>query len=248
VRSIERACFALLIAAALAVPAAAGQQRAVPAHTPEEITRAVETVRKDPNLGGVRMIKLPRWREPQEPSRAASPEWLRGLLAWIMQSSRMAVFVALTVLAAWLAIYVLRAVRSRRATPAADGFVAPTHVRDLDIRPESLPANIGRAARALWDAGDHRAALSLLYRGLLSRLTHVHRVPITDSSTEGDCLQLMAGVVTPATGQYSTRLIGAWRDLVYGGSAQPDDAMHALCNEFAGALDRRARPAGGGAE
>ena len=83
---------------------------------------------------------------------------------------------------------------SARAPRGDDAFVAPTHVRDLDIRPESLPDDIGAAARALWDRGEHRAALALLYRGLLSRLAHVHRLPIRDSSTEGDCLALAARI------------------------------------------------------
>ena len=52
----------------------------------------------------------------------------------------------------------------------AEVFVAPTHVRDLDIRPETLPADIGAAARQLWERGEQRAALALLYRGMLSRL------------------------------------------------------------------------------
>ena len=151
-------------------------------------------------------------------------------------------------LAAWLGVYLTRAIRERQAAPAADQFVPPTHVRDLDIRPESLPANIGAAARKLWDRGDHRAALSLLYRGLLSRLTHVHRMPIQDSSTEGDCLALLAGRVTPKTGDYSARLVGAWQGFVYGGTEAPATEIHALCEEFAAALDRAmARPDGGAA-
>jgi hypothetical protein len=111
-------------------------------------------------------------------------------------------------------------------------------VRNLDIRPESLPTNIGAAARALWDRGDHRGALSLLYRGLLSRLTHVHRVPIVDSSTEGDCLILLSGRVPAGTGEYAARLVDAWRTTVYGGIEAATPAVHALCDGFRGALDR----------
>ena len=59
--------------------------------------------------------------------------------------------------------------------------------------------DIGAAARVLWDRGDHRAALALLYRGMLSRLAHVHRIPIRDSSTEGDCLALAASHLTART-------------------------------------------------
>src|SRR6202000_1197205 len=88
---------------------------------------------------------------------------------------------------------------------------APTHVQDLDIRPESLPENVGAAARGLWEGGDHRAALSLLYRGLLSRLVHVHHVPIRDSSTEGDTLQLAATRLSEDKQDYVTRLIRVWQ-------------------------------------
>jgi hypothetical protein len=111
-----------------------------------------------------------------------------------------------------------------------------------------LPSNIGAAARALWQRGDRRGALSLLYRGLLSRLTHVHRVPIVDSSTEGDCLVLLSGRVPPPTVEYATQLVDAWRSFVYGGAETPEPAVYALCDGFAGALDRsRERTTPGGA-
>jgi hypothetical protein len=77
-----------------------------------------------------------------------------------------------------------------------------------------------------------------LYRGLLSRLTHVHRVPITDSTTEGDCLSLITGRVAPPTGAYTARLIDGWQGFVYGGALTAPDTVHALCDEFATALDR----------
>jgi hypothetical protein len=157
------------------------------------------------------------------------------------------IWVTAVVLAAYLGVYLTRAMRGRETTPSDEAFVAPTHVRNLDIRPESLPANIGRAARGLWDRGDHRAALSLLYRGLLSRLTHVHRVPIRDSSTEGDCLSLIEGRVAGDTSAYAAKLVNEWRGFVYGGATTASSTMHGLCDDFAGALDRvPAQPAGGG--
>ena len=115
-------------------------------------------------------------------------------------------------------------------------FVAPTHVQDLDIRPESLPPDIGGAARRLWDRGEHRGALALLYRGLLSRLAHVHRLPVRDSSTEGDCLALSARMEA-AGRDYAARLIVLWQAAVYGHLDVDTTAVHALCDGFAPALD-----------
>ena len=227
-------------------PAFAAQPDAAPEPlSASEITAAVNHVRADPNLGGTRTFKMLRWRDSNQPRRANFGwlSWVAGFFAWINQSARYLVWVTIVFLAAWLAIYLIRAYQQRSGTADPDAFVAPTHVRNLDIRPESLPANIGAAARALWDRGDQRAALSLLYRGLLSRLTHVHRVPIKDSTTEGDCLSLLAGRVSTNTSDYSTHLVHAWQAFVYGGAAAASPAVHALCDGFAQALDRAtARP------
>lgn len=248
---VRRLLGLVLVTAALTEPLAARQESAaVSAHSAADIARALEAVKKDPNLGGERMFRMLRWREAgQKPARSnlAWLSWIRDLFRWIMQSGRYLMWAALVFLAAWLAVYIARAIRGRERTEADEPFVAPTHVRSLDIRPESLPANIGQAARNLWDRGEHRAALSLLYRGLLSRLTHVHRVPITDSSTEGDCLSLMAGRVPARTSDYSTRLVAVWLNVVYGGAAQPADVLYGLCDEFSAALDRRSAPATGAA-
>ena len=241
---------ALVLIVAAPVPARQAPPGSAP-FTHEEITAAVAEVRRDPNLGGQTTMKMLRWRESSQRRQMDMGwlSWIAGFFRLITQSSRYLVWAAAAVLAAWLAVYIARAARNRLTAPAEEAFVPPTHVRDLDIRPQSLPANIGRAARGLWDRGEHRAALSLLYRGLLSRLTHVHRVPISDASTEGDCLSLLTGRVPPATGEYSARLVGAWQGFVYGGAATPAETMHDLCDEFGGALDRRAAmPAGEGAE
>jgi hypothetical protein len=209
--------------------------------SPEEIASAVAEVKRDPNLGGERTMKTLRWIEQNEPDRKTSLGWLSwiaGLFGWFSQSARYLMWAGAAALAAWIAVFLSRALRTRPQAPEADTFAAPTHVRDLDIRPESLPPNIGRAAAALWDKGEHRAALSLLYRGLLSRLTHVHRVPITDSSTEGDCLALVTGRVPPQTHAYASQLIDAWRHFVYGGTATDTVTVRSLCDDFARSLDR----------
>jgi hypothetical protein len=116
-------------------------------------------------------------------------------------------------------------------------FVAPSHVRDLDIRPESLPEDVGAAALALWARGEQRAALALLYRGTLSRLVHVHSVPIRASSTEGECLALAKQRVKATTASYAARLVETWTGAVYGAQTPGSGVVQALCGEFAAALD-----------
>ena len=246
---IERKAAALLMAAllvaALVIGPAAGaaaRQRGVSTGTPDaaEIARAIETVKADPNLATERTIKTLRWKSSGPVKRPQLPEWMSwivGFFVWLGESGRVLVWCAVVLLVGLLAVYLSRIAGARFAAADDDAFVAPTHVRDLDIRPETLPADIGAAARRLWERGDQRAALALLYRGMLSRLAHVHRVPIRDSSTEGDCLALAVARLPADRSEYLVRLVRLWQRLGYGREAVESAAVYALCDEFAAALD-----------
>ena len=221
--------------------ATAGQQQSTERLSDVDVARAMDVVKADPNLATQRTIKTLRWKASNVTlPDARVPSWLRwlvGLFRWIDQTARFLVWAAVAGLALTLVAYIVRLTRASGTRDPSTGFSAPTHVRDLDIRPESLPADIGGSARALWDRGDHRAALSLLYRGLLSRLVHVHRVPIRDSSTEGDCLSMAAGCLTPRKQDYTARLVGVWQRFVYGGESVEPATVYALCHDFASTLD-----------
>jgi hypothetical protein len=233
-----------LCAAGRSVRAAAAPPEPVPATAATidaaDVARAIDLVKTDPNLVPERTMKVLRWKDSgSKPLRASHRmNWIAGLFEWIAQSARVLVWCTVIVLVVMLAAYIARAVRTYTLPRREEPFVAPTHVRDLDIRPETLPADVGGAARVLWDRGEQRAALALLYRGLLSRLVHVHRVAIRDSSTEGDCLQLASQQLTASRLEYASRLIGAWQRSVYGREIVGSDDVHALCDHFAEMLDR----------
>jgi hypothetical protein len=186
-------------------------------------------------------MKMLRWKNAGQQSKPdlGWVRWVAGLFGWMGESARYLIWITIALLAGWLGVYLVRAIQKQSGdTAAAAAAIPPTHVRDLDIRPESLPPNIGAAARKMWERGEHRAALSLLYRGLLSRLSHVHRVPILESSTEGDCLLLLPGRVPAKTSDYASQLVDAWRGFVYGGTDAATPTVHALCDGFSAALDR----------
>jgi hypothetical protein len=213
-----------------------------------EVRKALDKVENDPNLAAERTINMLRWKDA-EPAAGDEPwwwelvnsaaRWLAGLFDWIAESGRYVVWVIGAALAAMLALYIVRVVRVRGLPRVPAPFVPPSHVRDLDIRPESLPDDIGAAALAQWEKGEQRAALALLYRGLLSRLAHVHGVPIRASSTEGDCLALAQPRLADAGARYVARLVATWGTAVYGGLLPEPATVRALCHEFAAALDSR---------
>jgi hypothetical protein len=164
--------------------------------------------------------------------------WLRNALDWLAASSRLLFWTLVVALAAVLLVLLLRTLRQRRPRVSwAANELPATHVGTLDIRPETLPADIGAAAMALWNQGQQRAALSLLYRGALSRLVHQHAVPIQDSNTESECAALAAARITPDRARYVRELIDCWISAVYAGHMPAGAAIQNLCKEFGAALD-----------
>jgi hypothetical protein len=230
-----------VLAGALTAPAAPAAAPESAAPTAAEIDAAIAKVKADPDLAAERTIRTLKFDPDENKEKDFSvPSWLRwlgDLFGWIAQVSRVLVWVVIAALIAVIVIFVVRIFMRGREVGLAAKFVAPTHVQDLDIRPESLPDDIGAAARALWDSGDQRAALALLYRGMLSRLAHVHEIPIRASSTEGDCLSLAARKLDAARIDYVTRLVRNWQRAIYGGVTLDTADVHALCAQFATQLD-----------
>jgi hypothetical protein len=215
----------------------------------EEVQKALDKVANDPNLAVERTINMLRWKEAEAVTDEpwwwqwanAAARWFRGFFGWIAASGRLIVWVLAIIAATLLGIFLVRLVRTRGLPRMPAAFVAPSHVRDLDIRPQSLPEDVGAAALALWQQGEQRAALALLYRGLLSRLVHVHSVPIRASSTEGECLSLARPRLAEAGALYAGRLVETWAAAVYGGREPGLAAVQGLCSEFAAALDGKDR-------
>jgi hypothetical protein len=240
------ACAVLVTAALSGGTAALQPERAAPQARPtaDEIARALKQVQADPNLATEQTISTLRFKEKEAERPAGPPAWLRwitGLFSWIGKTMRVLIWVVAAGLVVALVAYLVHLTRIRREAALGAEFIAPTHVRDLDIRPETLPADIGAAARALWDRGEHRAALALLYRGLLSRLAHVHRVPIRDSTTEGDCVALAADHLASPASEYAARLVGVWQRAVYAHDLAAATTVHELCDGFAAALGHASR-------
>lgn len=212
-----------------------------------DIAEAVEKLKTDPNLSGERKAKTLRWNDKEEEkkkkrdSKSSMPDWfgwIGDLFSWIGESARVLVYLIVALFVAVLAIWIIRYVRGAERLGAGLGSMsAPTHVRDLDIRPESLPDDIGKAALDLWERGEHRASLSLLYRGLLSRLAHKFAVPIRHSSTEGECRALALQHLPMRTHEYVSSLIRTWQGAVYGGAEPQHETVRYLCAHFSATFD-----------
>ena len=208
------------------------------------VEAAASAVRADPDLGGVTKESTWRFRDRAEPDSPTPPLlWLGALARWLAESGRVLVWLLAAVVLAVVLVTARRWLAVHGDSVGTRGARLPSHVRELDIRPESLPADIGAAVRELWLAGERRAALSLLYRGALSRLVHSYQVAIGDASTEGDCVRLARAALPPPRGDFVTALVDAWQLAVYGGRPLATEHVLRLCADFDRLLPALATPA-----
>jgi hypothetical protein len=209
-----------------------------------EIKQAIKALKQDPNLIDEQKVNTLHWvedKDKQEQPDLKIPGWLRwirSLFKWMAHTSRLLLWTVITVLVAFVAMFLLRVFRNYQSSQKLPDLELPKHVRDMDIRPESLPDDIGAAAWQLWQQNEHRAALALLYRGLLSRLVHVHAVPIKDSSTEAQCLELARAKLQSLQSEYVARALKVWQYAVYGARLPEAEEVQALCDQFDSVLDK----------
>ena len=235
-RRLPAALGALALVPFLSAALAADRQQ--PVGEPE-IREAVAVLGEDPALETERTVRRLEWIGESEKEIEKPPgwmAWLGFLFGWLAEASRVLVWLLIAALVALFLLYALRLARAFGRDRVGEAGPLPTHVRDLDIRPESLPDDIGAAAWELWERGRQREAIALMYRGLLSRLVHVHDVPIRDSSTEGDSLRLAENHLPQARHGYVARLIRTWQRAVYGGEDPQGAEMRVLCERFAAEL------------
>jgi hypothetical protein len=206
------------------------------------VEAAVRKLHDDPLLSGRHKEHRLEWLPKPSPRKKIDPDpswfaWIAALARFINDTSRFLVYGAVLVLVVVLLVSGRQLVQLRAFRRRAAAAAAVSHVRDLDVRPESLPEDVGAAAWALWQAGRVPAALSLLYRGALSRLIHRWHVPIAASTTEGECLALASGKLEPGAQRYLTQVIRAWEANIYGNRVLSTAMGETLCTGFATRFD-----------
>jgi hypothetical protein len=105
---------------------------------------------------------------------------------------------------------------------------APTQLFGLDVAPESLPNDVASEAERLWQQ-DPRAALALLYRGLLSHLLHDFQLPLKAAHTEGEVLLRVHQLQREPLSRFAEQLTHHWQRQAYGHQNAEDVVRDELC-------------------
>ncbi|MGB8436559.1 MAG: DUF4129 domain-containing protein [Burkholderiales bacterium] len=236
------ACLAL----AVALACGAGDVRAQRAQPPEAARQQIVEVLKDPEFQEWRDTL--RWRYRSEAQRAKedageSTFWanLGTLLGQLAEFG-------MWLLAGAAVVVVLLGVR--RYLPQwlehrDDRYRPPDALFGLNVTPESLPDDPSGAALDLIMRGRLREALSLLYRGALVALVHVHGVELTEAHTEGDCMRAARAALPREAAQYFERLVGVWLAAAYAGRLPSAEDAADLARDWAVHFSNARTHAGG---
>jgi hypothetical protein len=198
----------------------------------QDPAHVIKEVLAGPDFGSTRDDSS--WRYIPEEQRT-NPSWnLRWLKRWFdlaAQGGQVLGWIALVIALMAVLRFVLQT-WGRSEGVRASAWQAPEVLFGLAIAPQSLPADIANAARALALAGDMRGALSLLYRGVLSQLVHRHQVRLSEGDTESDTLRRAAPVLRANASALLADLVQAWQLTAY--AARPVDATTAnrLCDAW----------------
>ena len=216
-----------------AVPPAGAQNKPLPPHTPSPEAsaapeQAIERVLADPDF---------EWRTAKHKRyELRKTNGGFGHMGGLGSIGRVLVWVLLGVLVAAVAWVLLRYFLNRAPmttrTSATPNKASPDVVMGMDVRPGSLPVDLVAEAMRLWRDGRGAEALSLLYRGAISRLIADDQLAIEPADTEHDCVRRMENLRDEQRRSYFGRLTDAWVMARYARREPDDRTMQQLCQNW----------------
>jgi len=102
----------------------------------------------------------------------------------------------------------------------------------MDLRPDSLPDDIGGSARYLVEQKDIRGALSLLYRGALSTLVNNDALAVKQGHTESEILSLAKPSIEKERDLYLNALTTQWILTAYSHHSTATTEALRLCERW----------------
>ncbi|WP_395793640.1 DUF4129 domain-containing protein [Aquimonas sp.] len=157
-------------------------------------------------------------RKPPTPDEIrrgdTGPAWLRDLaslmsllvenILWLLLAAL--VLLILLTLPRWMPLLDAHTPLGRRRQSRLEaGAVAPT------VLPDDIPA----AVRRLWNSGQPRAALALLYAAGVQRVVERTGEPLPPGSTEADCLRRGRRLGNSGFGALFPRIVRSWQAAAY---------------------------------
>ncbi len=215
-------------------------------HDAESAKQLIEDVLNDKDFGEEKLVEKWRFRNLIEENEEKIPQWLIEFVEWWERNfdiqdiddsiNNVAFWMKLLLIGCFIFLLVyllhrfripLKSMRGKRKTENR-----PETMFGLDVRAESLPDDVPARVMHLWEQGNHREALGLLYRAALSQLIEQHSLAFKPSHTESECAALVQSLGVSELSQYFDRLTQIWRRLAYGHRLPETEVLRGLCKNW----------------
>lgn len=106
------------------------------------------------------------------------------------------------------------------------------------INLDTLPGDLSNVVRKLW-AQQPRAALALLYRGSVEKLSDRLGVPFPPGATEAECIRRSRRLAQPESEAIFQRVVRAWQAAAYAHRLPSSDEFESLLGEWSSRWETR---------
>ena len=204
----------------------------------EQAQQSIQQLVEQPPFNSYKTIKKWRIGEPSEKDSDRKPSfnppsWWKSILehtSFVLQIMLWSAVILLSMYVLWRYRTWLRIFSQKWRSNKQRSAVPVQTLFGLAVSSDSLAEDWLTQAQNLWPT-DPRAALSLLYRGLLNHLLDQHALPLTQAHTEGEVLLMMEDLAQPLQ-QYSTQLTVHWQNLAWGHHLPEQQQFLALCQQW----------------
>lgn len=239
--SLSTALIGIMLATALVLP----QPTLAAQETKEQIAirQAAEQIVNQPPFVNIDEKTYPEYYlnqkaySDEEDDKTESDEnsgaFLQSLIKFFASGVEWVLYAVLAILLVFLMLryrhVLMELLQTRQIKDEQD---APKVVFGLNIDKASLPDDPAKAAQALWQQGQKRQALSLLYRGALMLMVSRGKLHVHDSYTEGECLEQVRTKGATQLADYFGDITKAWQQLAYARIEPEEATMQALFSRW----------------
>ncbi|MDM8548020.1 DUF4129 domain-containing protein [Candidatus Venteria ishoeyi] len=205
--------------------------------TDHDIQTEINRILQDADFDTWHQDSWTQWSAQDTPSEETL-DMLSGFNSWVLTFSQlmeMALWLVFLVALVVLGWFLYRSFIQNQAIKFINSdkrHVSDAELSDLIAVPKQADLHDPPTqAWRLWQQGQHREALGLLYRVSLSGL-RAQGLEIKDNMTEGECLRLLAELPSVSTRDYISHLFRAWLFLAYGHQLPDSDKMQDFCQHW----------------
>jgi hypothetical protein len=221
--------------------------------TPEQSTTSITEILKDKDFHKEKDINS--WRlkdlEEKDDTTEGIPEWLISFVKFlelmfgneddnkkdftISNLLEIVLWITLVFIVCYLIYRTLKYLdiisfsKTKTSSPATK---TPDVLFGLNVRKDSIPADVTKQTLDLWEKGKHREAIGLLYRSTLSLLIHQFLFEFYHGYTEQECSNLVQKSENKLLREFVSQITSIWQQIAYAHRLPADQQIQSLCNQW----------------